>query len=211
MTPSLPQDAPLIWIVDDDEALRRSMRFLFASVGLAAETWESADAFLAAQAGGLPERPGVLVLDVRMPGMSGLDLLRRLRGEGFALPILIVTAHGDVQMAVEALKAGAEDFIEKPFKEQHLLDKVEAALRLTPERLERAAGQRQIATRLARLSPREHAVLEGILAGKPNKVMALDLDLSIKTIEVHRAAVMSKMEAESIAELVQAVSGGFVR
>ncbi len=197
---------PLVLIVDDDEAMRRSMRFLFASVGLASEAYDSADAFLAALPDLAAMRPGALVLDVRMPGMSGLELQRHLSGHDFPLPILIVTGHGDVQMAVEALKAGAYDFIEKPFKEQHLLDMVEAAIRLSRERLDRATQRRGIETRLARLSPREREVLDGILAGKANKVMAQDLDLSIKTIEVYRASVMSKMEAASLAELVRVVA-----
>ncbi|MCL7466304.1 response regulator [Phaeovulum sp. NW3] len=197
---------PLVLIVDDDEAMRRSMRFLFASVGLASEAYDSADAFLAALPDPAAMRPGALVLDVRMPGMSGLELQRHLSQHNFPLPILIVTGHGDVQMAVEALKAGAYDFIEKPFKEQHLLDMVEAGLRLSRERLGRAAQRRGIETRLGRLSPREREVLEGILAGKANKVMAQDLDLSIKTIEVYRASVMSKMEVTSLAELVRIVA-----
>lgn len=197
---------PLVLIVDDDEAMRRSMRFLFSSVGLASDAYDSADAFLAALPDLAAMRPGALVLDVRMPGMSGLELQRHLSGHDFPLPILIVTGHGDVQMAVEALKAGAYDFIEKPFKEQHLLDMVEAAIRLSRERLDRATHRRGIETRLARLSPREREVLEGILAGKANKVMAQDLDLSIKTIEVYRASVMSKMEAASLAELVRVVA-----
>jgi len=205
-TPDPASAEPLVLIVDDDEAMRRSMRFLFASVGLASEAYDSADAFLAALPDLAAMRPGALVLDVRMPGMSGLELQRHLSHHDFPLPILIVTGHGDVQMAVEALKAGAYDFIEKPFKEQHLLDMVEAALRLSRERLGRAAQRRGIETRLARLSAREREVLEGILAGKANKVMAQDLDLSIKTIEVYRASVMSKMEASSLAELVRVVA-----
>lgn len=196
-------DTPLILIVDDDEAMRRSMRFLFASVGLEARTWDGADAFLHDLSAPEAMRPGALVLDVRMPGMSGLELQRLLAERGFPLPILIVTGHGDVQMAVTALKAGAFDFIEKPFKEQHLLDMVEAALRVSRERLEAAAQRREIVGRMARLSPREREVLAGILEGKANKVMAQDLDLSIKTIEGYRAAVMTKMQAGSVAELVR--------
>lgn len=197
---------PLMLIVDDDEALRRSLRFLFASIGRDTRTWDSAAAFLAALPELQPSRPGVLLLDVRMPGMSGLELLRRLRGRDFVLPILIVTGHGDVQMAVEALKNGADDFIEKPFKEQHLLDAAEAALRLAPARLADAARRRRVSDRLARLSPREREVLDGILQGKQNKVMADEMSLSIKTIEVYRAAVMEKMKAGSVATLVRMVT-----
>lgn len=197
---------PLILIVDDDEAMRRSMQFLFASVGLASQAYETADAFLRALPDPAALRPGALILDVRMPGMSGLELQRHLAAQGFALPILIVTGHGDVAMAVEALKAGAFDFIEKPFKEQHLLDMVEAAVRAARGRLARAVAAQALAGRLARLSPREREVLDGIVAGKANKVMAQDMALSIKTIEVYRAAVMAKMEAGSIAELVRLVA-----
>lgn len=200
-------DTPLILIVDDDEAMRRSMRFLFASVGLEARTWDDADAFLHDLAAPEVMRPGALVLDVRMPGMNGLELQRLLAARGFPLPVLIVTGHGDVQMAVTALKAGAFDFIEKPFKEQHLLDMVEAALRVSRARLAVAAQARKIAARLDRLSPREREVLAGILDGKANKVMAQDLDLSIKTIEGYRAAVMEKMRAGSVAELVRLTTG----
>ncbi|WP_330646872.1 MULTISPECIES: response regulator [Thioclava] len=197
---------PLIWSIDDDEGFRQSLRFLFASVGHEVRLWDSGQAFLEALPDLLPLPPAVLVMDIRMPGMSGLELLRHLRARSFVLPILIVTGHGDVQMAVEALKAGADDFIEKPFKEQHLLDVTERALRLAPARLDVLAGQQRLEARLARLSGREREVLEGILEGKPNKVMASDMELSIKTIEVHRAAVMSKMAASSVAGLAHAMA-----
>lgn len=199
-------DEPLVFIVDDDEAMRRSMAYLFASVGLASETFETAAAFLAAHPVGEAAQPGCIVLDVRMPGMSGLELLRRLVEGGCDLPVLIVTGHGDVPMAVAALKAGAHDFIEKPFKEQHLLDLVEAAIGLSRERIAASAARRMIEERLARLGPREKEVLDRVLQGKPNKVIAHELDLSVKTIEVYRAAVMTKMEAGSVAELVQTVA-----
>jgi len=199
-------DRPLILIVDDDEAMRRSMTFLFASVGLEAESHATADAFLAALESRAELRPGALVLDVRMPGMSGLELQRRLVERRFPLPIVIVTGHGDVPMAVEALKSGAFDFIEKPFKEQHLLDTVEAAIRQSREALIDGARRRTIEERYARLGKREREVLDGILAGKPNKVVAFELDLSIKTIEAYRAAIMTKMEAGSFAELTRMIA-----
>ena len=195
--------APLVLIVDDDEAMRRSMAFLFASVGLASESFPTADAFLEAYPEGRDIRPGALILDVRMPGTSGLELQRILTERGFPLPILIVTGHGDVPMAVTALKAGAHDFIEKPFKEQHLLDMVEGAIRLSHERIAKVERRRSVAERLARLGKREREVLDRILDGKPNKVVAFELDLSIKTIEAYRASVMTKMEAGSLAELVK--------
>ncbi|MCE1236050.1 MAG: response regulator [Hyphomicrobiales bacterium] len=197
---------PQILIVDDDEAMRRSMTFLFASVGLPAESFADADAFLAALPAVEDLAPGAVILDVRMPGMSGLELQRRLVERGFPLPIVVVTGHGDVPMAVAALKAGAWDFVEKPFKEQHLLDVVEAAIRASHDTLARGHRRRTIEDRLARLGRREREVLDGILAGKPNKVIAFDLDLSIKTIEAYRASVMVKMEAGSVAELATMIS-----
>ncbi|SUB00640.1 Transcriptional regulatory protein fixJ [Pannonibacter phragmitetus] len=202
---------PLVLIVDDDEAMRRSMAFLFASVGLETQSFASADELLPALAPESCMRPGALVLDVRMPGMSGLELQRRLASQSFPLPILIVTGHGDVAMAVEALKAGAFDFIEKPFKEQNLLDVVTAAIRQSQDNLARNARRRTIQERLARLGRREREVLDGILAGKSNKIIAYELDLSIKTIEAYRASVMTKMEAASLPELalmVGSVDGG---
>jgi len=205
-------DQPLVLIVDDDEAMRRSMAFLFSSIGLDTHIFGSAAELLQALPVAERFRPGALVLDVRMPGMSGLELQRHLRDRDFPLPILIVTGHGDVPMAVEALKAGAFDFIEKPFKEQRLLDAVASAIRLSRENLSRGARRRSIEERLARLGRRERDVLDGILAGKPNKVIAYELDLSIKTIEAYRATVMTKMEAGSLAELalmLSSVAGGW--
>ncbi|MDK9696512.1 MAG: response regulator [Siculibacillus sp.] len=197
---------PRIMIVDDDEAMRRSMTFLFASVGLEAECHATADEFLAALSMRPRPGPGALILDVRMPGMSGLELQRRLADQDFPLPVVIVTGHGDVPMAVEALKAGAFDFIEKPFKEQYLLDTVEKAVRRSREVLTRDARRRTIEERHARLGRREKEVLERIMAGKPNKVVAYELDLSIKTIEAYRASIMTKMEAGSLAELARMIA-----
>ena len=144
-----------------------------------------------------------LILDVRMPGMSGLELQRLLNERGFPLPILIVTGHGDVPMAVQALKAGAYDFIEKPFKEQYLLDMVGSAIHVCADTMARRHRERSIAERLARLSRREREVLEGVLAGKLNKVIAYELELSVKTVEAYRASIMLKMEAGSLAELAR--------
>lgn len=199
-------DAPLILIVDDDEAMRSSMAFLFASIGLAAQTYADAASFLAALPPPEQLRPGALVLDVRMPGMSGLELQRLLAERHFPLPILIVTGHGDVPMAVQALKAGAHDFVEKPFKEQYLLDMVGAAIRVSQDTLTRQSRQRSISERLARLGRREREVLDGILAGKLNKVIAYELELSVKTVEAYRASIMLKMEAGSLAELATMVA-----
>ncbi len=194
---------PLALVIDDDEAMRVSMRYLFASVGLATEAFDRADAFLAKYPQGDSGRPGCIVLDVRMPGMSGLELQRLLVERGCVLPIIIVTGHGDVPMAVTALKAGAHDFIEKPFKEQALLDLVDGAVRASRERMAAAAAQRGIEARFARLNKREREVMERVLEGKANKVIAFELDLSMKTIEVYRASLMSKTGARSVAELAQ--------
>lgn len=194
---------PLALVIDDDEAMRVSMRYLFASVGLATEAFERADAFLAKYPQGDSGRPGCIVLDVRMPGMSGLELQRLLVDRGCVLPMIIVTGHGDVPMAVAALKAGAHDFIEKPFKEQALLDLVDGAVRASRERMAAAAARRDIEARFARLNKRECEVMERVLDGKANKVIAFELDLSMKTIEVYRASLMSKTGARSVAELAQ--------
>jgi two-component system, LuxR family, response regulator FixJ len=204
-----PNDAaePLVLIVDDDDGLRVSMKFLFASVGLTTETYDRADAFLEKYPNGDSGRPGCIVLDVRMPGMSGLELQRLLAERGSVLPVIIVTGHGDVPMAVAALKSGAHDFIEKPFKEQALLELVEGAVRLSRERIAAADARHAIEARYARLNRREREVMERVLEGKANKVIAFELDLSMKTIEVYRAAVMSKMEARSVAELAQLAAG----
>lgn len=195
---------PLVLVVDDDEAMRRSVAFLLASVGLESRSFAAAEDFLADP----PDdgRPGCVILDVRMPGMSGLELQRVLAARSFTLPIVIVTGHGDVPMAVAALKAGAHDFIEKPFNDQVLLDAVAVAIRASRERLAEAANRGAVEARLASLSRREREVLDGVLAGKPNKVIAFDLDLSVKTVEVHRHAVMEKMAARSVAELAQMVA-----
>lgn len=202
-----PDAGPLVLVVDDDEAMRVSMKFLFASVGLQTEAFPRADAFLEKFPAGDSGRPGCIVLDVRMPGMSGLELQRLLVDRGCVLPIIIVTGHGDVPMAVAALKAGAHDFIEKPFKEQALLDLVDGAVRASRERLTAAAARREVERRFARLNKREREVMKRVLEGKANKVIAFELDLSMKTIEVYRASVMSKTGARSVAELAQIAAG----
>ncbi|MBD9375365.1 response regulator transcription factor [Rhizobium sp. ARZ01] len=198
-------DAPLVLIVDDDEAMRSSMAFLFSSVGLEAKVHASAAELLAELPPDESVRPGVLVLDVRMPEMSGLELQRRLVNSQFPLPIIFVTGHGDVPIAVETLKVGAFDFIEKPFKEQYLLDSVAAAIQLSRTNLALYAQRRSVEEKLSRLGRREVEVMNGVLAGKPNKVIAHELDLSIKSIEVYRASVMSKMQASSLVELARLV------
>lgn len=191
-----------VFVVDDDAAVRDSLALLLRSVGLASETYASADEFLAAFD---PARPGCLVLDVRMPGMSGLELQARLHERRASLPIVFLTAHGDVDMAVQAVKAGAFDFVQKPFRDQELLDKLQAALaqdaRLRPERTDAD----DIRSRIASLTPRELQLLEMVVAGKANKEIAQDLGISQRTVEIHRAHVMKKMKADAVTDLVRLV------
>lgn len=191
---------PTVFIVDDDAAIRRSLRFLIESSGLAVETFETAEAFMAQYA---PSRAGCLILDVRMPGMSGLHLQEELSKRGATLPIIIVTGYAEVPMAVRALQAGACDFIEKPFSDQVLLERVRQALVRDVELRRQKAERSEARVRLARLTDREADVLRGVVAGKPNKVIAHDLGLQVKTVEAHRARVMKKLEAESLADLVR--------
>ena len=195
-------DAPKVYVVDDDPAMRDSLRWLLESVDFSVQVFDSATAFLDGYGG---ERPACLVLDVRMPGMSGLDLQDELVRRGVTIPMIMISAHGDVPVAVRALKSGAIDFIEKPFSDQLLLDRVRQAL----QRDERAAQadevKSKIKDRLDSLTPREREVLEMVVEGSPNRAIAANLDLSQKTIEIHRARVMTKMEAGSLAELVRDV------
>jgi len=190
---------PTVFVVDDDPSVRRALRRLIESVELNVETFAAADEFLD---GYDPARPGCLVLDVRMPGVSGLDLQETLASREVLLPVIFITGYGDVPTTVRAMKGGAVDFIEKPFNEQVLLDAIHRAIeqdaRLRRERAERA----EILSRVARLTPREREVLTRVVAGKMNKQIAAELGTSEKTIKVHRARVMSKMQAESLAELV---------
>lgn len=200
------ETVPLVLVVDDDEAMRRSVAFLLASVGLASELFADAEAFLAAHPVDGELRPGCLLLDVRMPGMSGMQLLRLWSARPSSVPVILLTGHGDVPMAVAALKAGAEDFIEKPFNDQQLLDAVAAAIGKSRRRMAEHAERRLVSDRLGRLSRREREVLDRVVQGKQNKVIAAELDLSIKTVEVHRHAVMEKMSVNSVAELARVMA-----
>jgi two-component system response regulator FixJ len=192
------QDSPVIHIVDDDAAVRQSLAFLLSSAGLAVRLYDSAAAFLDR----LPElQGGCLITDMRMPGMTGLELLHELGAKACGLPAIVVTGHGDVPLAVEAMKAGAVDFIEKPFDQQAILDAVQAALERGPSR-DHGAGP-LIAARLASLSERERQVLDGLIAGHPNKTIAHDLGISPRTVEVYRANLMTKMAAKSLSELIR--------
>lgn len=195
-------DEKTVFIVDDDEAVRESLSWLISSVGFQVEAFESAQAFLDAYA---PSRPGCLLVDVRMPGMSGLELQKHLAQQALCLPVIVITGHGDVQMAVRAMKDGAFDFIEKPFNDQVMLDSVNKAVREC-ERRRNLEGERQaVLVLMDRLTPREHQVMDMIVAGQANKQIAHHLDISDKTVEAHRAKVMEKLEATSLAELIRKV------
>ncbi|MBA4742707.1 MAG: response regulator transcription factor [Azoarcus sp.] len=191
-----------IHIVDDDEALRDSLAWLLESSGHRVRSYASAEDFLAVCDEAMP---GCVLLDVRMPGMSGLELFELLRAHNCVLPVIFITGHGDVPMAVEALKRGAYDFIEKPFGDREVLRLIESALRTEREEREQLRHRADVERRIGDLTQREHEVLRLILAGKLNKQIADVLGISIKTVEVHRARVMEKMEAGSLAELVQNV------
>lgn len=189
-----------VFIVDDDEAVRDSLSWLMESVGLSTETFSSADAFLQGYGA---DRPGCLILDIRMPGMSGLELQSVLREQGFRLPLIIISGHADVPMAVRALKAGAFDFIEKPFNDQLLLDIVQRAIEQDRQQRESHAEVDEWRARLESLTPREREVLELVVSGAANKVISGELGVSLKTVEAHRARVMDKLQASSLSELVR--------
>jgi len=193
---------PRVHIVDDDEAMRDSLKWLLESSGLKVELYRSAEAFLQAWDNSFC---GCLVLDVRMPGMNGLDLYERLRARASTLPVIFITGHGDVPMAVAALKKGAADFIEKPFNDQDMLRLVETCMKQDRAAAAKRAEDASVAQRLDRLTQREREVLGLIVGGKLNKQIADALGISIKTVEVHRSRVMEKMGAASVAELVQLV------
>lgn len=193
---------PTVFVVDDDADVLEAVAFLLQGVGLEVETYVSAKEFLE---GYDPLKPGCLVLDVRMPGMSGLELQERLEALGSALPIIFLSAHGDVPIAVHAIKAGAVDFLEKPFRDQELIDKVQHAIEENARLRRELVERNRIAARIDALTPREREVMELVVQGKTNKAIASELGLSQRTVEIHRARVMGKMQAESLPELVQMV------
>lgn len=204
MTEPLPP-APLAHIVDDDEAIRDALEWLFKSRGVASRSWASAEDFLAAWR---PAWRGCVVLDIRMAGLSGPECFEALRARESALPVVFITGHGDVPMAVQALKNGAFDFIEKPFDDNALVDVVVKALEADARRQVVEASREAVAARLAQLTPREREVMDLILAGKFNKVIADALHISMRTVEVHRARVFEKMEVRSAVELAQLLTAG---
>jgi two-component system, LuxR family, response regulator FixJ len=193
-------DEASVHVIDDDEAMRDSLAFLFQSTNVPVRTHESAAAFLAT----LHEvRSGCIITDVRMPEIDGLELLRRLKKQGVHLPVIVITGHGDVPLAVEAMRLGAVDFLEKPFDDHVLLASVRAALTREHADGARHAEKADATKRVASLSQRERQVLEGLVAGKPNKVIAYDLGISPRTVEIYRAHVMTKMNAASLSDLVR--------
>ncbi|MCZ6684264.1 MAG: response regulator [Planctomycetota bacterium] len=189
-----------VYVVDDDNPLREALRLLIHSVGLSVETWESAYEFLEALD---PERPGCLILDVRMPGMSGLDLMDELNRRGVHLPVIIITAHGSMRTAVQAMQAGAMDCIDKPFSDQLLLDRIQQAIFLDDTTRRADADHASLSARLQALSPRERQIMTAIVGGKTSKNIADELGISKKTVDSHRAHVMEKMRARTLADLVQ--------
>lgn len=196
----MQEQPPTIYVVDDDEGVRSSLRFLLKSVGLATRTLASAREFLETYR---PRQPGCLVLDVRMPGMSGLELQEQLNLRGAVIPVIFITGHGDVPMAVEAMQHGAFDFLQKPFRDQDLIDRIQRALERDARNRAALAQHDRIRARFASLTPREREVLTLMTLGKANKVMAAELGVSQRTVEIHRARVMEKTGADSLAQLVR--------
>jgi two-component system response regulator FixJ len=190
----------LVHVIDDDDALRDSLSFLLSSAGIEATTYDSAAAYLGDARRGAS---GCIVTDVRMPGVSGIDLLRKLKSDGSSVPVIVMTGHGDIPLAVEAMKLGAFDFLEKPFDDDALLGSVRAALGHREKHSMQKEERKHIEERLALLSARERQVLDGLVAGQANKVIAYELGISPRTVEIYRANVMTKMQANSLSDLVR--------
>jgi two-component system, LuxR family, response regulator FixJ len=191
---------PVVHVIDDDHAARDSLSFLLRTAKIDVHTYESAPAFLAA----IKTLPlGCIITDVRMPEMTGIELLRRLRESGNDVPVIVITGHGDIPLAVEAMKFGAVDFFEKPYDDESMVAAVRSALNRHEGVAQKQAQRSILDERLATLSNRERQVLEGLVAGKPNKIIAFDHGISPRTVEVYRANLMSKMQASSLSELVR--------
>ncbi len=191
---------PVVFVVDDDDAVRSSLKLLLQSAGLAVSTCGTAAEFLS---GHDPDQPGCLVLDVRMPDMTGLELQEELSRRGAIIPVIFITGHGDVPMAVEAMQHGAIDFLQKPFRDQDLIGRVRNALAQDERHRAQLSARRTIEARLASLTPREQQVLRLLAQGRSNKQMAGELGVSQRTIEIHRAHLMRKMQAHSVAQLIR--------
>ena len=196
----MPSDKGVVHVIDDDEAMRESLSFLLGAVGIEVQTYESAEAFLKVAP---TAKAGCVITDVRMPGLSGVELLRQLRDRQVSISVIMITGHGDVPLAVEAMKIGAMDFLEKPFDDEALLASVRSALDQLDRDQKRQAERGDIEGRLATLSNRERDVLQGLVAGHANKQIAYDLGISPRTIEIYRANLMTKMQAASLSDLVR--------
>jgi len=190
----------LVHVIDDDYAARESLAFLLRASKIDVRTYESATAFMGAMTDDLD---GCIVTDVRMPGLSGVDLLRQLKARGSRMPVIVITGHGDIQLAVEAMKIGAADFLEKPFHDEVLIASVKSALGRVEQNTQREGELAELTKKISTLSTREQEVLQGLVAGKPNKIIAFDLEISPRTVEIYRAHVMTKMNASSLSELVR--------
>ena len=194
------QPDPVIYVIDDDDAARHSLEFLLKTAGLTVRGFDGAKAFLDV----LPQiKSGCIITDVRMPEITGIDLLRKVKESGAKIPVIVITGHGDISLAVEAMKIGAVDFLEKPFDDDALLAAVRGSLSRNADTAQRNAELSQINDKLAALSNRERQVLEGLVAGKANKVIAFDLGISPRTVEIYRANLMTKMSANSLSDLVR--------
>jgi two-component system response regulator FixJ len=197
---STMQPEPIVYMIDDDDAVRHSLEFLLKTAGIEVRGFESAKAFLEM----LPRiKTGCIITDVRMPEITGIDLLRRVKESGLDIPVIVITGHGDISLAVEAMKIGAVDFLEKPFDDDLLLASVRSALNREADTAKHNAEVADIHDKLAALSNRERQVLEGLVAGKANKVIAFDLGISPRTVEIYRANLMTKMAANSLSDLVR--------
>ncbi len=194
------QPEPVIYVIDDDDAVRQSLEFLLRTAGFTVRSFESAKAFLEITQ---ELRFGCIITDVRMPGISGIDLLRRVKELGVDIPVIVITGHGEISLAVEAMKIGAADFLEKPFDDDQLLGALRTTLSRDAGLAERNAELAEIHDKLAALSNRERQVLEGLVAGNANKTIAFDLGISPRTVEIYRANLMTKMAANSLSDLVR--------
>jgi two-component system, LuxR family, response regulator FixJ len=191
---------PIVHVIDDDSAARESLTFMLGTAKFAARSWESAKAFLDVTSA---IQGDCIITDVRMPEVDGIELLRRLKERNINWPVIVITGHDDVSLAVEAMKQGAVDFIEKPYDSEVLLGAVRAALSSHEQSEARESQKAEVRERMAALSPRERQVLDGLVAGRPNKIIAYDLGISDRTVEIYRANVMSKMQATSLSHLVR--------